>query len=109
MADESTFNIAQLIQAFKAAGFPTKQDVEDIVHTQLTEFHAEMIKPEIEQLRMETTTQFQKLDKRMTQLETHISHVRDDIQGLKAELSDTPSRAEFEELKRKVNRYRPTS
>lgn len=41
-------------------------------------------------------------------LKREISFVRDDIKGLKGDLSNTPSRKQFEELKRKVDRYHPT-
>lgn len=42
-------------------------------------------------------------------LKREISFVRDDVKGLKGELSNTPSRKQFEELKRRVDRYHPTT
>ncbi|MFV1917626.1 MAG: hypothetical protein ACC618_04075 [Patescibacteria group bacterium] len=42
-------------------------------------------------------------------LKREILYVRDDIKGLKADLSDTPSRKQFEELKRRVDHYHPTT
>jgi hypothetical protein len=38
-------------------------------------------------------------------LKREIGWVRDDINGLKADLSDTPSRGEFKHLKSKVDKY----
>lgn len=40
-------------------------------------------------------------------LKRETSYVRNDIKGLKADLSDTPSRKQFEHLKRKVDHYHP--
>jgi len=38
-----------------------------------------------------------------------LSHVNDEISGLKADLSTSPSRREFEELKSKVDKRYPLS
>ena len=43
-----------------------------------------------------------------TSLKTEIRFVKDDINGLTAELSDTPSRKEFNQLKSRVDKYHPT-
>lgn len=40
-------------------------------------------------------------------LKREVSWLRDDISGLKVELSDTPSRREFNELKGRVNKSTP--
>ncbi len=44
-----------------------------------------------------------------SELKTEIGFVRDDINGLTAELSNTPSREELNELKRKVDKFHPAS
>lgn len=43
------------------------------------------------------------------ELKTELSYVKDEISGLKADLSDTPSRKEFENLKRRVDDHFPLS
>ena len=43
------------------------------------------------------------------EIKTEIRFVKDDVKGLKAELSDTPSRKDHEALKRRVGRYHPVS
>lgn len=107
-----------LLQALR--DLPTKRDVRQIVkdevHEQMSEFHAEITRPGIEKLRKEVKIGFNKVDSRFTKLDSklakqkvEISAIRDDIKGLKADLSDTPSRKQFEKLKRKVNRYHPTT
>jgi len=53
-----------------------------------------MVKPE-----------FDLMGERIDNLEIEITNVKDTVNGLKAELSDTPSRSEFNEFKRRVDRY----
>ncbi len=52
---------------------------------------------------------FDKVDSRLNTLEVGQSHLKDQISGLKADLSDTPSRRVFQELKSKVDRHHPTA
>ena len=52
---------------------------------------------------------FDKVDRRLDRLEVCQSYLKDQINGLKANLSDTPSRREFQELKTKVDKYHPLS
>ena len=66
------------------------------------------------ELRREMIAGFRRIDKRfrgidhsMNKLEVGQSHLKDQIDGLKADLSDTPSRREFERLKSKVDRHHP--
>jgi len=114
---------SDLIAALKAAGVATKDDVRQIVgeeiasrgfattddiHNQLTEFFAGMIVPAFENLRKEMNARFEQIDHRLGKLETGQAHLKDQIEGLKADLSDTPSRKEFNELKAQVDRYSPT-
>ncbi|KKR30840.1 MAG: hypothetical protein UT61_C0001G0024 [Candidatus Woesebacteria bacterium GW2011_GWA1_39_8] len=44
-----------------------------------------------------------------SEFKTELGFVRDDIKGLTAELSDTPSKREFNELKSRVDKYHPAS
>ena len=50
---------------------------------------------------------FNKVDGRLDNLEVGQSHIKDQINGLKADLSDTPGRREFQKLKSKVDRHHP--
>ena len=50
---------------------------------------------------------FDKLDRRLDSLGVGQSYLKDQIDGLKADLSDTPSRREFQQLKSKVDRHHP--
>lgn len=50
---------------------------------------------------------FDKVEDRLGSLEMGQRYLKDDIRGLKEELSDTPSRREFEELKSRVNKHHP--
>lgn len=60
-------------------------------------------------LRSEMNSRFEGVNGRLDKLETEVSHVKDEINGLKGELSDTPSRREFNELKARVDKYHPVS
>lgn len=63
--------------------------------------------------RTEMKAGFDAVDSRFDKLEAKVDsnhgEVKDEIDGLKAELSDTPSRREFEELKSKVEKRYPLS
>ena len=57
---------------------------------------------------------FDQVDKRLDNVEGRLdtldvgqSYLKDQINGLEADLSDTPSRKEFQELKSKVDQYHP--
>ena len=51
-------------------------------------------------LRREMNSRFDKVD-------VEQAHLKDQVKGLKADLSDNPSRKQFEELKARVDRYHP--
>ena len=55
----------------------------------------------------EIKTRFKKVEKRLNKLEVGQAKIKDQIDGLKADLSDTPSRREFQQLKARVDKYRP--
>ncbi len=66
------------------------------------------------ELRREMIAGFQRVDKRFRSIEHNLkklevgqSHLKDQIDGLKADLSDTPSRRQFEKLKARVDKYHP--
>lgn len=56
---------------------------------------------------------FTEQDKRFDGLEAKVdqvkSELKDEIEGLKAELSDTPSRRDMDKLKEKVERHHPAN
>lgn len=58
-------------------------------------------------LRREMNSRFEKADRRFDKIEVELRHVKDQVSGLIADLSDTPSRREFEDLKSKVDRHHP--
>ena len=62
-------------------------------------------------LRAEVKSGFAKVDERFVSLDAKIDQTKyeltDEIDGLKADLSDTPRRKEFEVLKRRVNKHYP--
>jgi archaellum component FlaC len=57
----------------------------------------------------EMNTRFDNMDDRLRKVEVELSHVKDEVNGFKVELSDTPSRMEFEELKSSVKKHQPLS
>ncbi|KKQ48430.1 MAG: hypothetical protein US68_C0033G0007, partial [Candidatus Shapirobacteria bacterium GW2011_GWE1_38_10] len=46
---------------------------------------------------------FDGVDKRLDKIESDIYFVKQDVRDIKANLSDTPSRREFDKLKVKIN------
>ena len=52
---------------------------------------------------------FDNVDRRLDTLEVGQSYLKDQIKGLKADLSATPSRRQFEKLKARVDKYHPLS
>ena len=59
----------------------------------------------LESLKGEMNTRFDNVENRLRNVEVELSHVKDEVNGLKADLSTTPSRKEFEELKDKVEEH----
>lgn len=61
----------------------------------------------VEDLKSEMNTRFDNLEAKVNQTKNEL---KDDVDGLKADLSTTPSRREFEELKARVDkRHYPLS
>lgn len=50
---------------------------------------------------------FDKVEGRLDRLEVGQSYLKDQISRLKTDLSDTPSRRQFEKLKARVDKYHP--
>ena len=63
----------------------------------------------INNLRLEMKAQFKKIDSRFNKIEVGQDHLKDQIDGLKADLSDTPSRRQLEDLKSRVEKHHPLS
>ena len=98
MANEKPLTKSALIAALKEIGVTTQDDLdklrddinEDFLVT-LAEFYSGEIKPDL------------------TKFELAISSLKGERDGLKEELSDTPSRREFNNLKKRVDEYQPSS
>lgn len=106
--------IPKLISAMKEAGFATKKDVKNIVFNELSEFHAGITKPEMLQMEGRLNAKIEhvehKLDARIDglgikvdKLALNVSEVKDEVGGLKGEFALTPSRSDFEKLKRTLS------
>jgi len=50
---------------------------------------------------------FDKVDRRLDTLEVGQAHLKDQLNGSKADLTDTLTRRQFEKLKVRVDRYHP--
>jgi hypothetical protein len=60
-------------------------------------------------LQGEMVERFGKVEEEICGVKVELSHVKDEIKGLKADLSVTPSRKEFEQLKTRVDKHHPLS
>jgi hypothetical protein len=105
MADEKPITKSELMEALKEL----RKQVREDAFGDRAEFYAQMTRPEIEKVRTEMKSGFKQVDSRLARLEAEVSSVKDDIKGLTEELSLKPSRIEFNELKRKVDKYHPTA
>ena len=118
MSDEKPLTKSALVAALKEAGMPTREDVRQIVgdevHKQLSEAHAGLTKPALDELRQEIRDRLNQITDMVSQLESEVAKLRvtvnglkDDVKGLTAELSDKPSRRQFNQLKARVDKYIP--
>lgn len=90
-------------------------DEKPLTLDELAEFFQSEIKPEFQKIhgelgivnnRLDKLEEGQKmLERGQRELKTGLSFVKDEVRGLKAELSDTPSRREFEDLKNQVGSH----
>ncbi len=119
MADEKPLTIPALIAAMKEAGFATVADVERIADQQFTsrnvatqEYFTKVVLDASEAIikgqdaiytkLAEHDKRLNQIDMRLEKLEVGQSHINDELQGLKADLSDTPSRTEHNRLKERI-------
>ena len=86
-----------------------KNKNEPVTFELLTQFYAEFLKPQFDRLNKKMDKGFAVLKKAIMKnsddiqgLKVEMSYVKDEISGLKADISDTPSRKEFNQLKGKV-------
>lgn len=109
MANPKPLAKEDLVEALK--DLPTKKDVkkivDDSIHHQLSEFHANMTKPALKGLEKRLNSRFDKVESRLDNLEVGQALLKDKLDGLTADLSDTPSRRQFEKLKARVDKYHP--
>ncbi len=75
----------------------------------LTEFYADFLKPQFEDLSVKMDKGFRSLrgdvknnSEHIKELKSEIGFLKDDVKGIKSDLSDTPSRKEFNQLKTKI-------
>lgn len=125
MADEKPLTRSDLVAALKEAGVATRDDVRQIVGEEIAarglstrdDVHtivldaADAVLEGVERLLegFATRDDLKTIDPRLKKLETGHSHIKDQIEGLKAEFSVTPSRQELNDLKVKVDRYHPSN
>ena len=62
-----------------------------------------------EDLRWEIKRNLDEIKSGQQELKVSISYLKDEVKGLKADLSDTPSRRQLHELKERVDKYHPLS
>ena len=84
--------------------YVTKATLNDAVDTILTGMNNI-----VEGLEGKMNTRFDGVENRLRTVEVELSHVKDEINGLKGDLSATPSRREFEKLKTRVDKHYPLS
>lgn len=123
MADEKPITIPALIGAMKEAGFATRSDVEEIVDQRITS-RGLATRSDVEEIvtkkSLETADailegqapiyerldqidgRLDKLEMGQARLEVAQAHTTDEVKGLKADLSDTSSRVEVNNLKARV-------
>ena len=61
------------------------------------------------ELKDDFANKFKKVDERFDKLEAEVAFIKKDIKNLSADLSTTPTRKEFQELKSKFERHHSTS
>jgi len=86
-----------------------KNKNEPVTFELLTQFYADFLKPQFEKLNKKMDKGFDVLKKAIIKnsddiqgLTVEMSYIKDEISGLKADISDIPTKKEFNLLKRKV-------
>ena len=87
-----------------------KNKNEPVTFELLTQFYADFLKPQFEKLNKKMDKGFDVLKKAIIKnsddiqgLTVEMSYIKDEISGLKADISDIPTKKEFNLLKRKVD------
>jgi peptidoglycan hydrolase CwlO-like protein len=82
---------------------------EPVTFELLTKFYAEFLKPQFEELKSimnknftQINNKLDKLDMKIEEVDVKVEKIDDQFEGLKAELSDTVSKKEFNQFKSKV-------
>jgi hypothetical protein len=105
------FTKSELLATLKEIGIATKKDVADIVHNQLTEFHAEMIALEFQNV----TQRLDRMDVRLDGVEERLGHVEKQLDTVEVGLgrvehkvdalsADTLTKVDFNDVKVRVRR-----
>lgn len=93
----------------KKQDFVTKTMLDEAVDTILKGVDG-LIKQLRIDLKKEMRVEFRKeLRDELEPIRADVTFIKDDIRGIKADLSDTPSRRQFNQLKARVDKYHPQS
>lgn len=106
MADKQPLTRKDLLEALKS--LPSEERVKEIV-LEVSDIVLKGVDALIQEMRNETKSRFENVDNCLDKLEVELRHVKDTVNGLKADFSTAPSRREFNELKRRVDRYHPAN
>lgn len=119
MPEEKPLTKTTFVAALKEAGVVTQKDLQKqekrlrkdmrSIANEVVGDAADKILQGMDQLFAEQNERLARMDERLAKVEVGLSHVRDEVKGLKADLSLMVSRKEFNELKEKVERFHPTN
>jgi hypothetical protein len=112
MSDEKPLTRSELIAVLEEVGVATKEDVEKAVYKTVSEATDAIIRgldAMDESVRTEIKASSDTLDTRLKGIEIELRGLKNDIEGLHAELSDKAPRKELNELKTRVTKYHPLS
>lgn len=112
MKDEKALTRAELIAVLEEVGVATKDDVKKAVYKTVSEATDAIIggmEGMDESVRKEIRATSDAIDTRLKGIEIELRGLKNDIDGLHAELFDAASRKELNELKAKVAKYHPLS
>jgi len=112
MKEEKALTRAELIAVLEEVGVATKDDVKKAVYKTVSEATDAIIggmEGMDESVRKEIRATSDAIDTRLSGIEIELRGLKNDIDGLHAELSDSASRKELNELKTRVAKYHPLS
>ena len=124
MAEEKPITKSELVAVLKEADFATKQDVgeivkqeisaldlvsksdlREIVREEITEeiarYHDGQVQPDLQMIRKELK---QQIEDGFKSVNTQFRFLKDDIEGIKADLANLPTRKQFDRLDKRVTR-----